>query len=77
MAIVKLPANANDVAEIVRNLLSSEEGDAELYQATWDNELTIDQVLSFDQAGVMSQDEGVVVKLSDGQEFTITVKRSR
>ena len=35
------------------------------------------QVDSFDEMGVLTMDEGLVVRLADGAEFHVTVKQSR
>lgn len=40
-------------------------------------ELDIDEVYTFEQAGVLTTDAGFVVKLSNGAEYQVTVVRSR
>ena len=39
-------------------------------------EQEIEMVESFKEAGVLTRDEGLVVRLDDGSEFQITVTRS-
>ncbi len=40
------------------------------------DEVEIEKVLSFREAGVLTRDAGVVVTLADGREYQITVVRS-
>ena len=37
----------------------------------------IEQVLSFDNVGLMTRDSGLVVRLANGDEFQITIVQSR
>jgi hypothetical protein len=37
----------------------------------------LDDVMSFEEAGVLTSDQGFVIKLSNAQEFQVTFKRSR
>ncbi len=37
----------------------------------------IDNILTFAEAGVMTADQGLVVKMTDGSEFQVTVVQSR
>jgi len=55
-----------------------EEGDAD-YVATCseDGETGVDAVRTFDEEGIMSMSKGVVVRLTDGSIFQLTVVRSR
>lgn len=34
-------------------------------------------ILSFEDAGVLTSDEGLVLKMADGTEFQITIRQSR
>lgn len=42
-----------------------------------DMDLDVTDVETFDQAGVLTRNAGVVVTLSDGSEFQLTIVRSR
>lgn len=35
------------------------------------------EVRSFEEAGVLSRDEGLVLRMQDGSEFQITIRQSR
>lgn len=45
----------------------------------WSNEESgmIESVRTFDSVGMMTMNEGLVVRLQDGSEFQIVVKKSR
>lgn len=42
-----------------------------------DDTISFDSVRSYEDAGVLTTDRGLVVRLSNGQEFQITIVRSR
>lgn len=35
------------------------------------------EVLTFDRAGLLTNDEGIVLRMDDGSEFQLTIKKSR
>ena len=37
----------------------------------------IEEVDTFESAGVMTSNEGLVIKLQNGKEFQVTIKRSK
>ena len=41
------------------------------------NSDTIDTVLDYAQAGLLTRDAGLVVRMKDGSEFQLTIVRSR
>lgn len=61
----------------------SEKSFQDLLQAILRDELEaeppyyITNVLTFEEAGVPTEDRGLVVKMSDGSEFQLTIARSR
>ena len=48
-----------------------------LLTALLDGDLDVRDARSFDDAGLMTRNEGVVVELEDGSEFQITIVQSR
>ena len=42
-----------------------------------DEEIKIKNVCTFELAGLLTRDKGLVVKLEDGSEFQITIVKSR
>ena len=44
---------------------------------TAEDAVGIESVISFDQAGLMTNNAGVVIRLSDGSEFQLSINRSR
>ena len=42
-----------------------------------DEEPLLDEVLSYEDAGLLTRDHGVVLRFRDGGEFQVTVVRSR
>lgn len=63
-------ASTGEVVELVMNalLVASEEGD---YRSE------IHNVRTYDDAGLMTSDDGVVLYLADGSQFQLTIVRSR
>jgi len=50
----------------------------ELLKALLEEELTEEsRVLTFEEAGLLTRDEGLAVRLPDGDEFQITVVQSK
>jgi len=47
----------------------------ELYQNEEDDEL-INRISTFKEAGILSNDDGLVLYLNDGKEFQVTIVRS-
>ena len=43
----------------------------------WDEDTGIRRVETYDEAGVLTTNAGLVVELTDGSEFQITIVRSR
>jgi len=39
--------------------------------------LQVVSIRSFDEAALLTSDKGLVIRLKDGQEFQVTIKRSR
>lgn len=71
----KMPLSETDLAEAIGILMESAESTAEIYQATQDDDLCVEHQRSFDDAGLLTYDDGVVLTLSDGTEFQVTVKQ--
>lgn len=67
--------NEHDIAYNLADLLMSEPHlQAEAYDGPT---ATVERVEHFEEAGLLTMDKGLVVRLSDGTEFQITVKQSR
>lgn len=63
-----------DVAYTLADLLYGEVIAAEAYDGS---ESQIQSVTHYEDAGLLTIDKGLVIQLANGQEFQITVKRSR
>ena len=35
------------------------------------------EIINFDDAGLMTRDDGLIVALSDGQEYRLTIQRAK
>ncbi len=53
------------------------EFEAELVDMLGDAELAVERVVTFADAGVLTDNRGLVLRLSDGSEFQLTIVRSR
>ena len=81
------PMTAADLSETLENLFETitdareMEDTSDLADAMLDavDDLTpeVDSVRSFESAGVMTSDAGLVVRLADGSEFQITIVQSK
>jgi hypothetical protein len=65
--------NAIDAQAIANYLISLIEGDEE----PWSDDGDRPAVRSFEEVGVMTRNAGPVLRTSDGQEYQISVVRSR
>lgn len=65
--------NEHDVAERIRNLLETASDVAEDDEFGFGPEC---RVATFEEAGVLTMNGGVVLTLGDGSEFQITIVRS-
>lgn len=63
--------NERDMREALEMLLA---GDAAREDTEFDKAVSI---LSFEEAGVLTRDEGLVLRMRNGIEFQITICRSR
>ncbi|MGH9867482.1 MAG: hypothetical protein ACREAA_04865 [Candidatus Polarisedimenticolia bacterium] len=59
-------------ADALRDVLAATDGDSDDI-----NQTTIRRIHTFEEVGVLSRDAGLVVTLTDGSEFQLTVVRSR
>lgn len=64
-----------EVAELLSTLLQSADAVEEL-TARGGDDLYVRTVSTFADAGVMTMNDGLVVELSDGREFQLTVVRA-
>lgn len=69
-------------ARIVQNALINAAADGENFAdeiaaIAGDDEVTVESVQSFDNAGLLTSHAGVVLNLTDGSEYQLTVKCSR
>lgn len=78
--------DAQTVAEALRTLLQHGVDDGEggldaaidlLTGERDDEEPLLDEVVSYEDAGLLTRDHGVVLRFRDGGEFQVTVVRSR
>lgn len=67
-AVLKYDDTINATLADTFNEVSGEEGE---------EAPTIESVKTFDEACLMTRDRGIVLRLSDGTEFQITIKQSR
>ena len=50
---------------------------ADLLTSETDSSDCVARVTTYEEAGVFTNDAGLVVRMTDGKEFQITIKRSR
>ena len=62
-------------AKYLENALTEFLQGGDVYTA--EDAVGIESVISFDQAGLMTNNAGVVIRLSDGSEFQLSINRSR
>ena len=77
----KTTMSASTIEQVLLETLWDRDGDRfneELATATGDDDTPILEGLeTFSEAGLLTRDNGLVVKMSDGTEYQITIKRSR
>lgn len=59
--------NANDLSLLIQDLLLEEA----------QNDAPISRVESYEDAGILTNDEGLVVTIANGRSYQITIKRSK
>lgn len=58
--------------------MSEKEMEMVLCEALYDNdEFEINEVRTFKDAGMLTRDAGLIIKLLDGSEFQVTIARRR
>lgn len=70
----KKGGNAMTANKIVEALLLSINGLLEIDETELGE---VAEVLTFDGAGLLTNDEGLVLRMDDGSEFQLTIKKSR
>jgi len=66
------------LVDVLRMLLDQcADADSDDVEAGWPEELVGCETRSFEEDGVMSSNEGIILTLEDGSEFQLTVVRSR
>jgi hypothetical protein len=67
-----------DVVEVLRDLLDAAGSESKIDLSDIDGEDTLGgcRVATFEECGVLTNNEGLVLRLADGTEFQLTVVRS-
>lgn len=68
---------AEDVRVALQNLLDEAGVGETVVEDEDEGDIYLDDILSFDEAGILTMDQGLVLRFSDGSEYQVTVKRSR
>ncbi len=78
-AETRLTMTETQIEAMLMNLLSAAmNGDeSELDEAAQDVKSAMEDIRAYDEAGVMTTDRGFLMTRSNGNEFQITIKRSR
>jgi len=69
--------NEGRVESQLKELLEALSGDQDVQDILGDEMFADARVESFEEAGVMTTNKGLVVRMGDGSEFQLTIVRSR
>lgn len=62
---------------VIADALDGEQAYEGFAEFSGDDDLRPDSIRTFEDAGVLTTDRGLVLRLSNGQEFQITIVQSR
>jgi hypothetical protein len=68
--------NSTECAGVIASLIEDADLEAQFAVDEDGKDINVARVETYEDAGILTADAGFVLKLSDGSEFQITVKRS-